>query len=313
MKVIHNKKDLKNIESTIVTLGNFDGVHLGHQGILKKLHNRGEKLNLKTLVYTFKNHPRRITSPTETPLLLTTNEEKAREIEKFKIDYLYLAPFTKLLAGMSPEDFVKKVLVSTLKAKEVFVGHDFAFGKQRKGTIKDLERLSVQYNFKLNIIKPFKRTSHIVSSSRVRKHLISGELEKANKLLGRPFEITGFVAHGSKMGRSIGYPTANITTKKDLSPKKGVYAGLIKINKKLFKSVINIGTRPTVNNKRKKPLIEAHIIDFKKDIYKKEVTVYFLKRIRDEQKFKSMEDLKKQIKKDEIKAKTFLEKVKYND
>ncbi|MBE9531525.1 MAG: bifunctional riboflavin kinase/FAD synthetase [Proteobacteria bacterium] len=303
MKLI---KDIKKtrFKDTILTLGNFDGLHLGHIKILKLVNKRAKDFKAKSVVYTFDPHPLKVVAPEKSPPLMLTVKDKARLVESFGIDYLVVASFTRKFASKDPREFVKEVLVNGLKVREVIVGHDYAFGKGKRGTISFLRKLGAEFGFKVTVIDAYKLGGKIVSSSRVRAEVKGGRLQSAAKLLGRDFLIRGKVVKGTETGKTIGFPTANLKPETELIPKEGVYAVRAEVDGKSIKGVANIGTAPTFGGKES--AIEVHLLNFSGDIYKKTISVAFIRRLRGERSFKSKEALIRQIKRDIERAKALL-------
>jgi riboflavin kinase/FMN adenylyltransferase len=304
MRVIKNGRELKKMKGPVITLGNFDGLHLGHQRILKKVSERAKALGCPSVVYTFEPHPLKVVAPRKSPPLITDMEDKAIIIESFGIDFLLLARFTKEFASRHPGEFVEDELVRGLSAKEVFVGHDYAFGRGKLGTVEHLKGLGGDFGFSVTVIPAYKKKGRVVSSSRVRELVTTGEVREAAGLLGRDYSIKGRVVRGRDMGREIGYPTANLKVTSELIPKRGVYASYVTVNKARHPGVVNIGTAPTVGGK--KISVEAHILDFERKIYGKKIEVSFVRRLRDEKKFGSKEELSRQIRKDTQRARRML-------
>ena len=292
-------------KETVLTLGNFDGLHLGHRKILKAVSSRAGELRLKSVVYTFDPHPLKVVAPQKSPLLIMTLAEKISLIEGFGIDYLVVADFTKELARKDPREFVKEVLVDGFSVREVIVGHDYAFGKGKRGTISELKKLAKEFGFDTTVIEAYKLGGHVVSSSRVRREIINGRPGAAARLLGRAFTITGSVVRGQDMGRALGFPTANIEPKTELRPKEGVYAVRAKVNQKSYNGVANIGRAPTFGGKEL--TIEIHLFNLDAVLYDKIMTVAFVRRLRNERKFKDKEALVGQIKKDIARARRLLQ------
>ena len=303
MKLIRGSTKEK-FKDTVLTLGNFDGLHLGHRKILQALSSRARELGLKSVVYTFDPHPLKVIAPEKSPPLIMTLEEKARLLEGFEIDYMVVADFTKKLAQKDPRDFVKEVLVKRLRAKEVIVGHDYAFGKGKRGTITHLRRLSEEFGFDVTVIDAYKLKGLVVSSSLVRDEIRRGRPGSAARLLGRDFTVTGRVVRGADIGHSLGFPTANIKATTELRPKEGVYAVRAEIEGSSYSGVANIGCAPTFGGKDS--TIEIHLFDFDELLYDKEMTVAFVRRLRNEKSFTDKESLIGQIKRDVARAKKLL-------
>ena len=283
---------------TILTLGTFDGVHKGHQKILKKLNSEANKAKLKSIVLTFFPHPRIVLNPRSNLKLINTIKERSELLEKSGIGFLITHPFDKTFSELSPEKFVKNILVDKLKIKKILIGYDHKFGKNRTAGIEDLKKFGLKYDFDVIEISAKEQNKVTISSTKIRKSIENGDFNKAKSFLGYHFNIEGLVIKGNAIGRTIGFPTANLDVSEDykLIPKRGVYLifSLIE-NKKVF-GMMNIGIKPTLNNDRE--TIEVNFFDWEKDLYKKLIKVYVLDFIRDEQKFTSLIKLEEQIKLD---------------
>ncbi len=304
MEVFRNGKRHAKIKNPVLTLGNFDGLHLGHQRIIRKVSARARGLGTKSVVYTFDPHPLKVVAPHKSPPLILDSEDKARLIGSFGIDYLIFARFTKGFAATHPREFVEKVLHKALSVKEVWVGHDFSFGKGRAGTVSSLKELGRELGFKVFVIPAYKKGGHIVSSSRIRALIKEGAVKGAAALLGRNYSIKGKVVRGKDIGKEIGFPTANLGVESELVPANGVYAAYAIIEGSKLPAVLNIGVAPTFGGKERR--VEAHILDFEGDIYGKRMEVYFVRRLRDEKAFKSKDALVRQIAKDTERARAIL-------
>ncbi|MCP3676750.1 MAG: bifunctional riboflavin kinase/FAD synthetase [Deltaproteobacteria bacterium] len=296
MQVIEPEKDYTARKPTIITLGNFDGVHIGHQKILKRVVERGTALNLPSLVYTFEPHPLTVVAPHKSPSLISTRRDKARLIASYGISRLILARFTIEFAARHPIEFVEEVIMRQLKATEVWVGHDYRFGKGKGGTVEHLKELGREFGFAVHMIPAQKKNGHIVSSSIIRRHIQGGKVKEAAQLLGRFHAVSGAVVKGDGRGATIGYPTANIASDGNLMPKNGVYAAYVTIGRTQYRGVANIGFAPTF--KRERPYLEVHLLDFKRSIYGKELRIEFAERLRGERTFKGVAALTGQIEKD---------------
>ena len=284
-------KNLKEIKQNknIVILGNFDGVHKGHQIILKKSVNKAKEENLKSIVYTFNEYPKNKQTK------ITTCSEKAYLLNENGIDYLYLEQFEKV-RNYTPKEFVEKVLVDTLNAKEVYCGFNFTFGKEKSGDVSTLEKLLKEKNIKLNVQNPVRdENNEIISSTRVRNYIKKGNFEKVRELLGHNFIILGEVIYGKQLGRVLGFPTANLQFENKIYPEFGVYGVKVHIegDEKIYNGVMNIGKNPTVDIGVLS--VETNIFDFSDDIYEKIILIEVLENIRSEKKFNSVDELKKQI------------------
>ncbi len=295
--------DLKDFSATnpVVTIGTFDGVHLGHRKVIKRLQELAQKVNGETVIFTFYPHPRLVLNPDNTELrLINTLEEKKVLLEAAGIDHLVVYPFTKEFSQLSYIEFVEHILVKQLGMKHLIVGYDHRFGHNREGKFEDLKVFADQLNFKIERQDVLNMDAINVSSTKVRKAISEGDIKTANKYLGYRFFIKGDVIDGKKLGRKIGFPTANIDPQESykLIPKDGVYAVKVDVDDKRYLGMLNIGVRPTVNNQLDNRSIEVHILDFDKDIYYKNITIHFYQRIRNEQLFGSLDELKAQLAKD---------------
>ena len=286
-----------NIEPSAAAIGNFDGVHLGHKKVLEEAKKLSMEKKLPISVLTFEPHPREFFSSEKNNFLLQTNSEKIKTLRKHGIDNLINLKFDKNLSELHPEEFIEKILFKNLSLKHVFVGKDFKFGKNRKGDIDTLKNIGIKYNIGVSSISLKTLNTVSISSSKIREHLKSGNIIEANKLLGRPYKISGLVIEGDKRGRSINFPTANIKLENLIMPAFGVYSVSVKgIENKIYNGIANIGIRPTVNDRG--VLLEVNIFDFNNNIYGKEISVNLLNFIRKEKKFDGIESLKTQIKND---------------
>ncbi len=308
MKVLKtvNSFNRKKAVGPVVTLGNFDGIHLGHQKVLRKISSRAGRLKAVSVVYTFDPHPLKVVAPAKSPMLILDLKDKKALIEGFNIDILVLARFDREFASKHPGEFAEEVLVKGLGVREVWVGTDFSFGKGRTGTVGYLKTLGERFGFKVFVIPPYVKGGSVVSSSRIRGLISGGEVKKAAALLGRPYSIKGVVVRGKEIGKVIGFPTANIRVTSELWPKNGVYAITASFDEETHNGVLNIGVAPTFGGKKK--TVEAHLLDFKGDIYGKKMRVTFIKRLRDERTFPTREALAGQIKKDRERAERILKK-----
>ncbi|MBN2410313.1 bifunctional riboflavin kinase/FAD synthetase [candidate division KSB1 bacterium] len=306
--------DFNNIypkSDSILTVGTFDGIHLGHIEIIKELVLRVKKSKAKSTLVTFEPHPGLVIGKRgPTPLaLLTTIEEKIDVLASIGLERLVITNFTGSFASMTAEEFVQNILINKLNMKQIVIGHDHSFGKDRKGDFNLLVELGKKYNFEVDAIDPIRVNNEIVSSTKIRNLLFNGEIQKANEIIGRNYSIRGQVVKGDGRGRELGFPTANIRSYSQykLIPKEGVYATKIKINNKVFNSVTYIGPRPTFNLNQK--VIEVHIDKFDKEIYNKEVELYFTHFIREDKKFKTKSELVPQIQSDKNDAMKILNRI----
>lgn len=294
-------------EATVVTIGTFDGVHIGHQKIIKRLINTGKEHNLKSVILTFFPHPRMVLQKDTDIKLINTIEERSRILEGLGLDHLLIKKFTKAFSRLSAEDFVKQILVDKLHAKKVIIGYDHRFGRNRNASIEDLKTFGKVYGFEVEEISAQDINDVAVSSTKIRKALMEGDIAKANRYLGHAFMLTGIVVKGEGLGKKLDFPTANLFIKEayKIIPKQGVYVISSIIDNEQIYGMMNIGTNPTVNGK--KETIEVHFFNFNKDLYGKEIQVDLLNRLRDEQKFESVEALKVQLKKDRETALHYIE------
>lgn len=293
-------------EDTTIAIGTFDGVHSGHQSILKRAREIANKNNQKLVVFTFIDHPAIVTGSKLVPHLLTTSEEKISLLcNTYSPDYCIMPSFTKGFSMLTPEEFVNEILVKKLRAKNICVGFNFFFGYKAEGNNETLLKLSHTYNYHAEIISPFVQDHKTVSSSMIRELLMYGDLEKANQMLTYPYKLRGNIVKGQGIGKSVlGIPTANIAVNgRKLVPANGVYACEVKIRNKNLKGIVNIGNRPTFDNGNKS--IEVHIFDFADDIYDEQMEIGLVKYLRGEKKFNGADALKEQILSDIEEVKTF--------
>jgi riboflavin kinase/FMN adenylyltransferase len=302
VRIFHNISETSDLKDTIVTIGTFDGVHLGHQKILKKLVELKNKNGGETLLFTFDPHPRKVLFPEQRDLkLITTTQEKCELLKQFGIDNVLVFPFTIEFSKMSAEDYISNIISETLKTKTLVIGYDHRFGSNREGNIETLKQVSSNYNFDLIEIPAQEINQLNISSTRIRKAIEEGEIEVANSFLGYSFFMSGIVIKGKQLGRTIGYPTANIELLDldKIKPKTGVYAVNIIIDQINFKGMLNVGYNPTTDSDRIQK-IEVNIFDFNKDIYGKIIKIEFIKHLRNEVKFANLDELKEQLAKDKI-------------
>ncbi|MGB5459058.1 MAG: bifunctional riboflavin kinase/FAD synthetase [Eudoraea sp.] len=284
--------------ATAITIGTFDGVHIGHRKILERLINDAKKTNLRSTVLTFFPHPRMVLQKDTEIRLLNTIQEKIKILEHIGLDYLIIHPFTLEFSRISSTEFVRDILVNELKAKKIIIGYDHRFGRNRNANIQDLFAFGNTFNFEVEEIAAQEIDDVSVSSTKIRNALIDGDIKTANEYLGYNYMLTGDVKKGKGLGRQLSFPTANlfIAEKYKLIPKNGVYVVKSILNGKLFYGMMNIGFNPTVAGSTKS--IEIHFFDFNSDLYGQNIQVDIIERIRDEHKFKSLEELKTQLLKD---------------
>ena len=307
MKIYHNLDDFTPLPYAVVTSGTFDGVHLGHQKILNRLKEVAGKYHGETVVITFWPHPRLVLNPTDTKLkLLNTFEERVELIKEQVIQHLLRIPFTKEFSNISSSDFIQKILVEKIGTKRLVIGYDHHFGKNREGSFEELKLNGPRLGFEVEEIPRQEVDSIGISSTKIRTALESGDVETAKSLLGRPFSITGRVVQGEKLGRMLGFPTANLDLDSHykLIPADGIYAVTVTHESKQYKGMLYIGQRPTVGGVHQ--TIEVNIFDFDKTIYGETLSVQFIGSIRQDIKFNDLEALKKQLALDKQSALTLL-------
>ena len=302
MEIIFGLTELKRtLVNPVVTLGNFDGVHLGHQMIFEKVKEEASKVQGEAVVITFEPHPLKVLSPSRCPPLLTPFRTKMILIEKSGMDTVVCLQFTRTFAELPAFEFVRGVLVEKVKARKVVVGYNYHFGKGKEGNVETLKRVGKTLDVDIEVIGPLTIGGVLVSSSKIRDLIREGNVEKASSLLGRDYLILGRVIEGARRGRTLGFPTANFEISEELHPKPGVYAAGVVWNRQSFDGVVNVGWNPTFQPGQEEPgriSVEVYMLDFNQQIYGDEIQVSFKKRIRDEIRFDSPSELIAQIKKD---------------
>ncbi|MBC29598.1 MAG: riboflavin biosynthesis protein RibF [Muricauda sp.] len=303
METVKGISNFDKSHQTIITIGTFDGVHIGHRKILERLINSAKESNLKSTVLTFFPHPRMVLQKDANIKLLNTLEEKSRILSQMGLDYLIVHPFTKEFSRLSATDFVRDILVNGLKAKKVVIGYDHRFGRNRNANINDLRAFGAALDFEVEEIPAQEIDDVSVSSTKIRKCLLAGDVATANKYLGYDFMITGTVQKGKELGRQLGFPTANLVVEETykLIPKSGSYVVRSTIDGQQVHGMMNIGRNPTVAEEEadgKPKNIEVHFFDFEGDLYGQKLQIDILDRIRDEHKFDSVEQLRVQLQKD---------------
>lgn len=303
MKVYTNIQEFKSTKNVVVTIGTFDGVHLGHNVIINQLKKAAQELSGESVLLTFFPHPRMVVFPDDNELkLLNTIEERKELLEKAGIDHLIIHPFSKAFSRLTALEFVRDILVNRLNAKKVVIGYDHHFGRNREGSFDDLVEFGEVYGFSVEEIPAQDIQQINVSSTKIRTSLLAGEIHAATQFLGYPYYINGTVVKGDKIGREIGFPTANIKPDETykLIPKNGVYAVKVIVNEKEYDGMLNIGIRPTLKGINE--TIEVNIFDFDEEIYGQKIQVKFYERIRDEQPFEDLNELKNQLSIDKSKT-----------
>lgn len=300
MLIIQNTENFRIESPTIVTIGTFDGVHLGHQKILSRLKELKNKTGLKTVVLTFEPHPRKVLFPEQKDLkLITLIDEKLELLEKYGVDITVVYPFTKQFSEADPPFYIEEVLRKSLQVKHLVIGYDHKFGKNRSGDIHILKAFSGAYKFEVEEISAIDIDNIAISSSKIRKALEEGEVEQAHEFLGHPFSLSGTVVQGKQLGRTLGYPTANIQLEAEekIVPKIGVYVVNVMVEGKTYYGMMSIGINPTTSTDKQIKL-EVHLFNFNEDLYGRVITVNFITRLRDEEKFANLTELKNALDKD---------------
>jgi len=307
MKIFHDLENANIAKPTVLTLGVFDGLHLGHQAIMEKVIERAAAVNAEATAITFDPHPRAVLHPESAPPLLQTLDQRLANLEVLGIDQAIVVKFDREFASQPAEEFLHNVVRDRLHAKEVYLGKGFAFGKGRGGNIELLRRMSVQLGFVADEVDEVRLRGMRISSSRIRELLAAGRVNLARRMLGRPYGVEGIVIRGDQRGRTIGFPTANLKPHNRVIPKFGVYATAALVEGVWRRSVTNIGVRPTFESAAA-PSIETYIFDFDLDIYGDALRVRFLHRIRDERKFSGIDELVAQIRRDTERARNYFER-----
>jgi riboflavin kinase/FMN adenylyltransferase len=296
MEIIRNLSHLRALRNPVATIGNFDGVHLGHRQIFRQLKKAAADLGGVSVVITFAPHPLKVLPSRKKLCLISTYEEKELLLDASGIDYLVVIPFTKHFAALTAKEFVSDILVRKLGIKKLIIGYDYAFGRNREGNIGLLRQLGIEYGFAVEVLEPIWDGKTIFSSTNIRKMIRDGNVRGVVALLGRQFSIQGKVIHGHNRGRALGFPTANIQTDKELIPKCGVYAVKVKIDQNMYDGACNIGPNPTFDDEAIS--IEVFIFDFAGDLYGLKLHLFFIERIRDEMKFPDIATLQSAIERD---------------
>ncbi len=304
MRIFKSLEEIKNIDETVIALGNFDGVHMGHQEIIRKTVHTAKAAGLKSAVFSFSNHTSTLLSKAGAVKNIQYPHEKAVVIESLGVDYLFDIPFTKEIMNMSAEDFVSEILVGKMRIREAYCGFNYRFGHKASGNPEVLMHEGLKHGFGIHVQEAFKIDGVIASSTYIREQIAKGDMEECNKFLGREYYIGGTVKKGNRIGRGIGYPTCNIDADSSMAiPPNGVYITHCTIGDKTYPSVTNVGVKPTVGTFDRN--IETFIFGFDGDIYDEYIKVGFVKQMREERKFDSLELLKEQIEKDSIEAKSY--------
>lgn len=304
MKEFNSLKEINNIEPTVVALGNFDGVHLGHQALIGAAREIGEKEGLKVAVFTFSNHPKNLTNSARPVKNIAYQDEKASLMEELHVDYLFNIEFTEEIMKTEPMSFIKDILIDKFNMKHAVCGFNYKFGFKGAGTAAILEEQGKELDYMVTCLNPVTIDGDVVSSTLIRGLIKAGEMEDVKRFLGRNYDIEGVVVVGNRLGRTIGFPTSNITIDENMvTPPNGVYITYCIYNGVKYPSITNVGVKPTIGQYKKN--METHIFNFDKELYGKTIRVEFVKMTREEAKFSSVEELSKQIALDCLQAKEF--------
>ncbi|MGB0931064.1 MAG: bifunctional riboflavin kinase/FAD synthetase [Chitinophagales bacterium] len=297
MRVFRNLNDLPNFQNAVITIGTYDGVHIGHQSILKRINDSARSIEGESILVTFHPHPRMIVNDKKVSLL-STLEEKCDLLARYEVDNVVVVPFTRNFSQQSPQEYIEDFLVKNFQPKKIVIGYNHRFGKNRAGDIHLLREMRKSLNFEVEEISKQLVEDNSVSSTEIRNALEKGEVKTAVNLLGHPYFLQGIVVKGNQLGRKIGFPTANLSVDSEykLIPENGVYAVKVKVREAWHKGMLNIGLRPTVSGDSK--TIETNIFDFDEDIYGETIVLDFQHRIRAEQRFVNLDALIRQLKKD---------------
>lgn len=311
MKTFKPASTFKPQRKTVVTIGTFDGVHLGHRKIIDRLNEVAQTKDLDSTLLTFFPHPRMVLQQKQDLKLINTIDERIEFLSETGLNHLVIEPFTKAFSRLKAEDYVRQYLVNYLNAAVVIVGYDHRFGRNRTANIQDLKQFAETYNFEVEEISKQDIDDVAVSSTKIRAAIAEGQIDLANTYLSKPFALSGKVVKGKQLGKSLGYPTANLQIKEDykIIPKEGVYIVRAEINSKPYFGMMNIGHNPTIAKNNRKS-VETYFFDFEGDLYNKPLQIQLLKRIRDERKFDSVETLKSAMKEDENYSKNFIKNQK---
>jgi len=308
LKNYHKASSFTRDRKTAVTIGTFDGVHLGHRKIIKKLTNIAEQKDLESVLLTFFPHPRMVLQQSNDLKLINTIDEKKQLLAETGLDHLVIEPFTLEFSRLTAKAYIEEYLINYLNAGVIIVGYDHRFGRNRKANIEDLKAFSKEYNFEVIEISKQDVDDVAISSTKIREAVQSGEIDLANRYLTKPFILTGKVVKGKQLGKSLGYPTANLQIEEDykILPKEGVYVVRAEIDKTWYFGMMNIGHNPTIADGNHKS-VETYFFDFEGNLYNQTLQIQMLKRIRDEKKFNSVEELKSAMKNDEIFSRQYIE------
>jgi riboflavin kinase / FMN adenylyltransferase len=305
----HIEEPKLSASRTVVTLGNFDGVHLGHQALIRHTVEEGKRLGVPSVVLTFEPHPLKLLAPARAPKLILLHKDKMRLFQSFGVDIVVIQNFDESFAALEAPDFVRSFLVERLRSKKLWVGRDLRFGKGRKGTVENLVQWGTRYDFEVGAVEPIVVDQERVSSSRIRQLVEEGRVEEATPLLGRYHFVSGKVVSGHRRGRELGFPTANIASRNEVLPQDGIYATLLQIGEESLSSVSSVGVNPTFGPAAR--TIESFVLNFDRSIYGESVRLSFVKRIREEKKFDSVEQLISQMRGDVTAAQSIFNQLSF--
>lgn len=308
MKIYQGIEQFEKLKNAAVTTGTFDGVHIGHRTILNRLNEVAKKMKGESVLLTFYPHPRMVLQEDAELRLLNTIDEKTELLKQAGIDHLIIHPFTKEFSRTTSLEFVRDILVNQIGTKKLVIGYDHHFGRNREGSFEHLKEYGPVYGFEVEEIPAQDIEDVNVSSTKIRKALVEGDVKTANAYLGHNFQLSGIVVHGNKVGRELGFPTANIDIKSKykLIPAEGIYAVKVLFGDERYSGMLNIGRRPTINSGKGEQTIEVNIFDFKKEIYGEKIQLELIERIRDEKKFDNKEELIAEMQKDQVKCERIL-------
>jgi riboflavin kinase/FMN adenylyltransferase len=299
MDTLRSIPELEQLRGPLfLAIGVFDGIHRGHQAVISTSAEHARTANGTSVVVTFDPHPEKILRPDRAPHLLTATQHKIALIRQLGVSNLLIIHFDKQFAGTEPEDFVGQLVAHSRPLREICVGHEWSFGKNRRGNLDLLNKLGAEFDFNVVGIQPVKINGAVVSSTAIRQAIEKGDFAKATEMLGREYTILGTVTRGDSLGKKIGFPTANLSAHSEQFPPNGVYAAEAKIDNELRRGVINLGVRPTVSAGKSERVLEIHLFDFDRDIYGQDIEVRFLKFLRPEKKFENLDALVQQIRRD---------------
>ncbi|MHB8111174.1 MAG: bifunctional riboflavin kinase/FAD synthetase [Syntrophorhabdaceae bacterium] len=306
MKIFHSFDVATKYPAPILTIGNYDGVHIGHKRIIRKVVDKAREISGTPMLMSFYPHPHAILKPDSYIRLITPPHVKERLVEENGIEVMFEIPFNEQLRTISPESFINDILIGMIGVKAVIVGYDFRFGKDGAGNVDMLREYAQKHGFYFEMVDAITIEGEKIGSNRIRKLILEGDIKKANELLGRPHMIEGIVVHGVNRGKNMGFPTINFSTIFELIPDNGVYITEVELDGKKWPSVTNIGYNPTFDGQ--KLMVETHILDYEGDLYDREIVIYFFDRIREERKFNNITELKQQIARDVSTARDYFNK-----